>query len=570
MKKRILFATAILALVFLNCRQTSPPAPYQIQKRAIGQKAMVVSAHPLATKVGVEVLRKGGNAVEAAVAVQFALAVVYPRAGNIGGGGFMVIRANDGRKFTLDYRETAPVAASRDMYLDENGNVIKNLSLDGHLAAGVPGTVAGMEAAYERFGDSMTWKELVEPSVALAEDGFAITTFEAKMLNRKRPGLVKNNNHQPVFVKSTPWKEGDLLQQKDLANTLQLIADHGKAGFYSGEVADHIVAEMEAGNGIISHEDLKSYEAKWREPLEFDYKDYEIISMPPPSSGGIALGQLLQAVAPYPLREWGFHSPQSIHLMAEAERWVYADRSTHLGDSDYYPVPVDSLLSPDYILDRMSAFSLDSARASSEIQAAEFSDVESEETTHYSIVDAEGNAVSVTTTLNANYGSKTVVKGAGFLLNNEMDDFSAKPGEPNLFGLIGGEANSIQPGKRMLSSMTPAIVSKNDKLFMVVGTPGGSTIITSVFQTILNVIEFDMGMAEAVAAPRFHHQWLPDSLFYEDDRPLSSELRAKLKEMGHHPQIRDDIGKVDAILVREDGNLEGGADTRADDHAEGF
>ncbi len=557
----------ILLTFTVSCKVNSPGI-YKYKKSFIAEKGMVVSAHPLASKIGNEILQQGGNAIDAAIAVQFALAVVYPVAGNIGGGGFMMVHTSNGKVEALDYREKAPAKAHKDMYLNNDGDVIPRLSLDGHLAAGVPGTVDGMFKAHERYG-RMSMRNLIQPAIELAENGFAVTKKQAKNLNDKRADFIKLNTTQPVFVKETPWKAGDLLQQIDLAITLELIRDLGRVGFYEGSTAKKIVAEMKAGNGIISLEDLKNYNAVWRQPITGNYKDYSIISMPPPSSGGIALLQLLKMVEPYDLKGLGFHSKEAMHIMAEAERRVYADRATHLGDSDFVDVPVDELLNKDYLKKRMQNFNAFSATASVDIKAGVFTGNESEETTHFSIVDAEGNAVSVTTTLNAHYGSKTVVSGAGFLLNNEMDDFSSKPGVPNFYGLVGAEANAIAPGKRMLSSMTPTIVLKDGKLFMVVGTPGGSTIITSVFQVFLNVAEYEMSMAEAVNAPRFHHQWLPDQISIER-QGFSDELIKQLQNKGHVIKKRDDIGQVDAILVLPNGKLEGAGDVRGDDAAEGY
>lgn len=556
-----------------SCKKDIPidQLVYPQNKQLISDKAMVVSAHPLASKVGMEILKQGGNAVDAAIAVQFALAVTYPVAGNIGGGGFMVIRMKNGETATLDFREKAPLAADRDMYLDSLGNVIPRLSVDGHLAVGVPGTVDGMLKAFDKYSQLKDWKKLVKPSWDLAEQGILLTEREARGLNRNKERFQKLNTTMPVFVKETgEWAKGEKLVQSDLAKTLQLVHDKGRAGFYEGEVADKIVAEMKAGNGIITHEDLKKYEAKWRTPIISDYKGYEIISMPPPSSGGIALLQMLEMVKDFPLKEWGFHHPKTIHAMVEAERRAFADRAKHLGDPDFYDVPVENLLDEAYLAQRMVSFQADSATSSSDLQAGVFIK-ESDQTTHFSIVDAEGNAVAVTTTLNLGYGSKVVVNGAGFFLNNEMDDLSAKVGVPNSFGLIGEEANKIEPEKRMLSSMTPTIVAKDGQLNMVIGTPGGSTIITSVFQVFLNVAEFGMGMSEAVNAPRFHHQWLPDKIFTEKDA-FPAETEATLKQMGHEVSVRGSgkIGRFEGILVLPDGKLEGGADIRGDDSAAGY
>lgn len=524
---------------------------------------MVVCAYPDAAKVGLDILKKGGNAIDAAVAVQFALAVTLPEAGNIGGGGFMVYRPAKGNANTLDFREKAPGAASANMYLDSAGNVIAGMSLATHQASGVPGSVDGMVEAHRKYG-KLPWADLVQPAVNLAREGFKITKRLASALNRNKADFQKLNPDKTYFIKDATWAEGDLLVQEDLAKTLELIRDKGRAGFYEGIVADQLIAEMQSGKGMITKADLAAYHAKWRKPIIGKYKEYSIITMPPPSSGGIALLQLLKSVETYPIKRYGFNQDSTIQLMVEAERRVYADRSKYLGDPDFFRVPVDSLLKPGYTESRMKSMRWDSATLSSAIQPGTFVGYESDQTTHYSIVDRDGNAVSITTTLNGSFGSKIFVKGAGFLLNNEMDDFSAKPGVPNMFGLIGGKANSIQPGKRMLSSMTPTIVEKNGKLFMVVGTPGGSTIITSVFQTILNVIEFDKSMQSAVAAKRFHHQWLPDQVEVEKEG-LDSLVREKLIKKGYKLIDVASIGRVDAILKTQWGYYQGGADPRGDD-----
>lgn len=525
------------------------------------KNGMVVSAHPEASKVGLDILKKGGNAIDAAVAVQFALAVVYPDAGNIGGGGFLVYRSAKGEISTLDFREKAPGNASRDMYLDAAGNAITEKSIYGHLAAGVPGSVDGMVKAHAKYG-KLSWAEVVQPALNLAQNGFSITESQAQEFVAMQKSIKKYNPGKSYFIKDK-WTKGELWVQKDLAKTLQLIRDNGRDGFYAGEVADLIVAEMQKGGGLISKEDLKNYQAQWRDPLVGNYKDFKIITMPPPSSGGIALLQLLNSVEAYPLKRYGFNSDSTIQLLVEAERRVYADRATHLGDPDFYKVPQKQLIDPKYSVERMANFNWNKATLSSDIKAGEII-AESEETTHFSIVDRQGNAVAVTTTLNGGYGSMVFVNGAGFLLNNEMDDFSVKPGTPNMFGLLGGEANAIQPGKRMLSSMTPTILEKNGDLFMVVGTPGGSTIITSVFQTILNVIEFDMGMQSAVNAKRFHHQWLPEEVVVEKGG-VDSLARLKLENKGYKFRERKAIGRVDAILKTKWGYFEGGADPRGDD-----
>lgn len=550
----------------------------------LGKQAMVVTAHPYASKVGEDILRQGGNAIDAAVAVKFALAVVYPRAGNIGGGGFMVLRKADGTKTTLDFREKAPLTAHRDLYLDEAGDVIPRLSIDGHLAVGVPGTVDGMIKAHEKHG-KMPWNQLVQPAIDLAERGYKLTEGLAKYLNRYEEDFKEFNTTATYFQKEGDWAIGELFVQQDLAETLKLIRDKGRDGFYKGRTAELLLAEMKRGKGIISQADLDAYNSVWREPIIGNYKEeYQIVSMGPPSSGGVALLQMCEMMERHPLSEWGFQNVKTAHAMIEAERLAYADRASHLGDLDFYPVPLKSMLSETYLERRGNQIDMSRAKRSNRVTAGNPSGAEkkrrviskeSNETTHFSIVDTEGNAVAITTTLNGNYGSKVFVDKAGFLLNNEMDDFSAKPGVPNMFGLVGNEANSIVPEKRMLSSMTPTIIEKNGDLFMVLGSPGGATIITSVFQCFLNVTEFDMTMQEAVNAPRFHHQWLPDTVFIEENT-FGAETLAKLKEMGHHFQQRGSmierktIGKVDAILKRTDGLLEGAADGRGEDAAMGF
>lgn len=532
------------------------------------KNGIVVSAHPEASKVGLQILKRGGNAIDAAVAVQFALAVVYPNAGNIGGGGFLVFRAADGKTASLDFREKAPALSTRDMYLDDSGNPVTDKSLYGHMAAGVPGTVDGMVQAHKKYG-RLKWATVLQPAIDLAAKGFPITARQAEEFNANKERFIQFNPAGMALIKTSgTWQANDLLTQRELARTLSLIRDRGRKGFYEGPVASLLIDEMSRGKGIISTLDLKNYSAKWREPITGTYKEYKIITMPPPSSGGIALIQLLQSVEPYPLKRWGHNQDSTIQLITEAERRVYADRATHLGDPDFYNVPQAKMLAPKYQKERMNNFNWANATPSYEIKAGTIEGPESEETTHFSIADKEGNAVSVTTTLNGSYGSFVAVNGAGFLLNNEMDDFSVKPGAPNMYGLLGGEANAIEPGKRMLSSMTPTIVEKDERLFMVTGTPGGSTIITSVFQNILNVIEFGMPIQESVAAPRFHHQWLPDEIFIEKDA-LSEDVSKRLIEKGYKLTPRGPIGRVDAILNTPRG-YQGGADHRGDDSCLGY
>lgn len=530
-----------------------------------GKQGMVVSTHPAASEIGLAILKKGGNAIDAAVAVNFALAVSHPSAGNIGGGGFLVYRDKSGNVKALDYREKAPSGASRDMYLDAEGKIIPGKSMTGIFSVGVPGTVAGMQEMHEKLG-RLPWDELLQPSVDLARNGLVLTEKEARGLNRQRLEFMKENpgKNYLLSVEGKEWKAGDLLVQGDLANTLELILRKKAKGFYKGQTARNIVKEMKAQNGIISKKDLRHYQAVWRTPIKSQYKNYQIIGMPPPSSGGVALAQLLQMVAPYSLKKWGPTSDSTIQVMVEAERRVYADRAKWLGDPDFVKVPVTELIDPTYAASRMKSMNFNQATKSSDIQAGAFPGYESPETTHYSIVDGEGNAVSITTTLNNAYGSKVFVAGSGFLLNDEMDDFSAKAGAPNLYGLIGSKANEIQPNKRMLSSMTPTIVEENGKLKMVVGTPGGSTIITSVFQVVLNTLEMGMNMQQAVEYPRFHHQWMPEKITAEPKR-FSEEQQIRLQTKGYIFTPVSAIGLVEGILVLPNGNLQGGADSRGDD-----
>ncbi|MDA9179913.1 gamma-glutamyltransferase [Emcibacteraceae bacterium] len=529
---------------------------------------MVVSAHPLASEVGNEILQKGGNAYDAAIAVNFALAVVYQQAGNIGGGGFMVHRQSDGSVGSLDFREKAPMAAHQDMYLDDNGDVISGLSQEGHLAVGVPGAVDGMMKIHAQHA-TMDWADLIDPSIRLAEEGFILTSQGASSLNDAYGSFEDNNDTAITVLSKDEWKEGDLIKFPDLAETLKLIALNGREGFYSGPVADKIVAEMSSSNGLITHEDLKRYSSVWRDAIETSYKGHKVITMPLPSSGGVSLVQLLKGAEQIDMTSLPHNSASHIHYMTELQRRAYADRAEWLGDPDFVDVDVERLTSLDYIKKRNSDIDAESKTDSQDIKPGAVATIESFETTHFSIVDQWRNAVSITTTLNGMFGSKVVVDGAGFFLNNEMDDFSVKPGVSNQFGLVGNEKNSIQPEKRMLSSMSPTILEKDGELYMVVGSPGGSTIITVVFQSISNVIDFGMSMQEAVDAKKTHSQWLPDVVIMEKGSTNLSTL-GSLVSKGHipvtWPAFPFGLGRVNAILVKEDGRLEGAADGRAEDN----
>lgn len=533
-----------------------------------GAQGAVSSRSAIASDVGVEIMQQGGNAVDAAVAVGFALAVTHPSAGNIGGGGFMVIHLEDGTVLTQDHREKAPAAAHRDMFLDEDGEVDRGLALFSALASGVPGSVAGMLDALERYGD-LSREEVMAPAIRLAEHGFELNEDLASSYNR----VVETMQDYPASVAlfsndGQRWRAGDLWIQTDLANTLKRIAADGRDGFYAGETADLLVAEMQRLGGMITHQDLQDYDVAWREPAQGTYRGYEIWSMPPPSSGGALIVQMLNMLEPYDIAAFGPSSAETVHLMVEAQRRAYADRAEHLGDPDYYDVPMAMLTDKDYARQRFADFNPHRASKSEDIGAGMWPE-ESLETTHYSVVDGNGMAVSVTTTLNLGYGNRIVVPGAGFLLNNEMDDFSAKPGEPNVYGLLGGEANRIEPGKRMLSSMSPTIVTRDGKPILVTGSPGGSTIINTVFQVVLNVLDHDMSVAEAVASPRLHHQWQPNTIRYEAGA-ISDVARNKLEEMGHIGLRESEglggdsftIGDANSIRILEDGSLEAASDPR--------
>ena len=551
----------ILSVLIISCDKTYNPT--------------VVSARKEASEIGVEIMKKGGNAYDAMIAVHLALAVAHPTAGNIGGGGFFVYYNSDGSSGSLDFREMAPGKAFKDMYLDKNGNVIPDMSTLGGAAVGVPGSISAIFEIHSKFG-TLPIEDLFQPAIKLAQEGFIVTENQSSSLSEKLDNFIKINGKNSLYSKR--YYKGDTIKNTKFAETLSKISKNGSKAFYEGEIAEMIIDEVIESGGIMTIEDLKNYKSIWRDPVIFKYKDLDIISMSLPSSGGILLGQMLKAIEDYDISRYGHNSLNAIQLMVEVERRAYADRSHFMGDPDFMNLPVYELIDKKYIQDRMNNFSWDIATPSSEIKHGNVIINESDETTHYSIIDKYGNSVSVTTTLNNSYGSKVYVEDGGFFLNNEMDDFSSKPGHPNFYGLIGSEANSIQPKKRMLSSMTPTIVLKDNKPSLIVGTPGGATIITSVFQTILNVYEFNMNVQDAVNAPRFHHQWLPDVIIIEkngSDNRIDSLLRNKNYNVISLPfesemsgmSPRSYIGAVDAIFIDENGKVSGGADYRGDDFA---
>ncbi|MGQ9424580.1 gamma-glutamyltransferase [Gilvimarinus sp. F26214L] len=570
---RYLLLTLCLSLSFqLGCSQapsdTSTPEPEKTisPTLATGTNGVVTSRSALASEVGVDIMRAGGNAIDAAVATGFALAVTYPSAGNIGGGGFAVIHLADGAVKTLDSRERAPLAAHRDMYLDENGDVIPGMSTSTHAASGVPGTVDGLLRLLDAHG-TMSRQEVLAPAIRLAEEGFPLTEDLARQFTR----VLKTMGEYPASLakfsrNGEPYQAGEIWKQPDLAHTLRLISEHGRDGFYKGEVAAKIEAEMEKGRGLITREDLADYHSVWRDPVVGEYRGYTIWGMPPPSSGGALIVQMLNMIEPFDLGAMGWGSPEAIHLMVEAERRAYADRTQYLGDPDYVEVPLAMLTSEQYARQRFEDFDPRRASDSDDIGAGRWPE-ESPQTTHYSVMDKWGNAVSLTTTLNSSYGNKIVVEGTGILLNNEMDDFSAKPNVANQFGLLGREANAIEPGKRMLSSMSPTIVTRGGKPYLITGSPGGSTIITTTLQIIVNVIDHNMSIDEAVASPRFHHQWKPNAIWHGPGGVPDDSL-PQLKELGHKnisARFSRGIGDANSILFdAESGIIHGMKDPRSE------
>lgn len=552
------------AQIFFKTHPGINPYQFETIKEKLFTHAAVTSAHPLASMVGAAIMQDGGNAFDAAIAVHFALAVVHPSAGNIGGGGFLLARTNNGKLIGLDFREAAPAIASRDMYLDEKGNPITSKSLEGPLASGIPGSVSGMFNAHVYA--KLPMAQLMEPAIELAQYGFVLTEKEAGSLNSVRDELLKLSSAPSAYTKNTKWKKGDTIFQPELAATLRRIQINGLAGFYEGVTADLIVKEMANGSGIISTTDLKNYQTKKRVPIEFDYKNHHVISFSPPSSGGILIAQMMKMISPFDIAAMGYQSPAAVGLMVESQRRAYADRAEHMGDPDFWKVPTRTLISDAYAQQRMQDYTPGVAGNSKNTNAGQAK--ESEQTTHYSVIDKEGNMVAITTTLNGSYGNKTVVAGAGFLLNNEMDDFSTKPGVPNMFGALGGEANAIAPGKRMLSSMTPTLVTVNNKAYLTIGSPGGTTIPNQIYEGLINMIDFKMSLKQSIDASRFHHQWIPDQIQVEADFP-DATIQA-LKKQGYKVNQRGYFGRMDGIRILPNGKIEAAGDKRGDDSVAGY
>jgi gamma-glutamyltranspeptidase/glutathione hydrolase len=554
----------LMAQPFLKAHPHINPYQYEIVKEKSFDNGAVTSAHPLASMVGAAMMQDGGNAFDAAIATQLSLAVVFPGAGNIGGGGFMLARKVNGELIGIDYREAAPAKASRDMYLDEQGNPIEGKSTRGSSASGIPGSIAGMISTHAYA--KLAFAKLIEPAIEFAEFGYVISEREAKGLNADRENFLKFSSAPSAFTKKEVWKAGDTLIQPELAATLKRIQAKGLAGFYEGATAEYIVKEMQHSGGYVSLEDLKNYTPKFRKPIEFDYRGHHIISFAPPSSGGILIAQMMQMIAPFNVEKMGLNTLASVNLMVESQRRAYADRAEHMGDPDYWKVPTKTLISKSYAQARMSDYK-EGVAGSSKITTAGQAH-ESEQTTHLSVIDKEGNMVAITTTLNDTYGNKTIVAGAGFLLNNEMDDFSIKPGVPNMYGALGGEANSIQPGKRMLSSMTPTLVTLKGKPYISIGTPGGTTIPNQVYEGLVNIIDHKMTIKQAIDATRFHHQWIPDVVALESDFP--EDIETGLKNMGYKTIKRGKFGRMDGILISSDGKRMAAGDKRGDDSVAGY
>lgn len=585
-RQTLLSASLALALASLAACSATPPqastAPAAVQQTSaaaaasaaydfdmdvfhpvVANNGMVATEQELASRIGLDILKAGGNAVDAAVGIGFALAVALPNAGNLGGGGFMVVHdAKTGKSVALDFREVAPIKASRNMYLDDKGNVINGKSLYTHYAVGVPGTVAGMEHALKKWG-TMPLDKVIAPSIALAEKGFPVSETLAKILRQEQKNMGKWPATTEIFWKDgEPLKRGDLLVQKDLAQSMRLIAQQGAKAFYEGAIAQKIAAEMAPHAGAVTLQDLREYKVAEREPVRGTYRGYEVVTMPPPSSGGTHLVQILNMLEQWPLAQWGQNSAQTLHHMAESSKLAYADRSEYLGDPDFVKIPLKGLTSKRYAESLAKSIDPNRARPAKEIKPGQPQPYESDQTTHYSVVDKAGNAVAVTYTLNTNFGSGIVAKGTGILLNNEMDDFAAKPGVANAYGLVGGDANAVAAKKRPLSSMTPTLVLKDGKPTLVTGSPGGARIITTVLQTVVNTIDFGNNPAEAAAAPRVHHQWTPDELRVE--KGLSPDTLALLKQRGHNIAVKPSMGRTQTIQIRN-GQLYGYSDPRNPD-----